>query len=343
MNSSATLERVLFVDDEPKILKALTRACRAERYEVLTATSPDDALAIMAEAPIAVVVSDQEMPGSCGTAFLARVRQLFPETIRILLTGSSELRIAADAVNEAGIHRLLTKPWDDAVFLETIRSALQAHAHSEPGLRRACLDTIRALVEAVDAKDAYTRGHSERVAVFASRIALQLGVSRSCAEQIYLAGLLHDVGKIGVPDAILGKPTRLTREEHAQIRRHPVVGARILEPVALLRGIVPAVRHHHEWFDGSTRGYPDQLSGSEIPYASRVILVADTIEAMTADRPYRRAVSLADAATELVRFRGSQFDPEVTDAFLALFEDEGDEFLSHSAKFDVSGFLGGGF
>ncbi len=342
MNSSTTLDCVLFVDDEPKILKALSRVCRGEAYDVVTARCPQNALAILEEAPISVVVSDQQMSGSTGTVFLSEVRRRFPATARILLTASTDMQVASDAINHAGIFRLLTKPWDDEELREALRQALRQREPTQPRLevRRAYLETVGALAEAVDAKDPYTRGHSDRVAIYAARIATELGSESEFVEQIYLAGLLHDIGKIGIPDAILCKPGRLTRDEYAQIQRHPEIGARILEPVQFLAGIVPCVRHHHEWYDGSARGYPDHLHGVDIPYGSRIILVADTVEAMTSDRPYRRGVSLDTVAKELARFRGSQFDPQVTDAFLAIYECEGEEFLSIAAKFDLDHLLG---
>ena len=344
MNSSTSC--VLFVDDEPKILKALSRVCRGEAYEVVTARCPQNALAILEEAPVSVVVSDQQMSGSTGTVFLSEVRSRFPATERILLTASTDMQVASDAINHAGIFRLLTKPWDDEELREALRQALH-QALREPGpaqpqleVRRAYLETVGALAEAVDAKDPYTRGHSDRVAIYAARIATELGSEFEFVEQIYLAGLLHDIGKIGVPDAILRKTGRLTRDEYAQIQRHPEIGARILEPVQFLADVVPCVRHHHEWYDGSARGYPDRLRGLDIPYASRIILVADTVEAMTSDRPYRRGVPLDRVAKELARFRGSQFDPQVTDAFLAIYECEGEDFLSRAAKFDLDHLLG---
>jgi putative nucleotidyltransferase with HDIG domain len=208
-------------------------------------------------------------------------------------------------------------------------------------LRKAFLSTVRALSEAVDAKDPYTRGHSERVGVYASRIARELGCKHDFLERIYLAGLLHDIGKIGIPDAIIGKPDRLTPEEYAVMKRHPEIGARILEAVDFLSDIVPCVRHHHEWYDGSTRGYPDRLTGGEIPFPSRIILVADTVEAMTSDRPYRKALPLERVVEEIQTFRGTQFDPDAADAFIRIAEREEASFIETASKFDIASFVAG--
>ena len=201
------------------------------------------------------------------------------------------------------------------------------------------IQTIRTLAEAVDAKDAYTRGHSERVGVYASKIAREVGLPKDLIERVYIAGLLHDVGKIGVRDAVITKPDRLTPEEYAEIQAHPEIGARILQPVAFLADVVPCVRHHHEWFDGSPSGYPDRLRGEQIPLPSRIILVADTVEAMTSDRPYRRGLPLETVVRELHKFSGSQFDPSCVAACLQVLEREGESFIKKDQKFDIDAFL----
>jgi len=222
---------------------------------------------------------------------------------------------------------------------QTVRARTVEVQEKHEQLRTAYIDTVRALAEAVDAKDTYTRGHSERVGIYAARIAGRLGCKTDFIERIYLAGLLHDIGKIGVPDAIIRKPGPLTTEEYEQMKQHPEIGARILEPVSFLADVVPCVRHHHEWYDGSERGYPDCLRGREIPFPSRVILVADTVEAMTSDRPYRKAMPFEVVTEEIQRFQGVQFDPEVADAFLALAEEEGEGFLEHASKFNLETWL----
>jgi putative nucleotidyltransferase with HDIG domain len=368
---------VLFVDDEVNILKTLARLFRAEPVRVLTASSAAEALALLDTEPVQVVISDQRMPGTTGVRLLAQIRELRPEIVRILLTGHTEIAIAIEAINKGEIFRLLTKPWNDDELRATVRQALadcairaevrrlntltQAQNASlqemnqslerkvaertgeleakNRELRTAYLSTVRALSEAVDAKDPYTRGHSERVGVYASRIARELACKREFIERIYLAGLLHDIGKIGVPDAIIGKPDRLTAAEYDLMKRHPEIGARILEPVKFLADIVPCVRHHHEWYDGSPLGYPERLATSAIPYPSRIILVADTVEAMTSDRPYRRALPLARVVDEIQRFRGTQFDPAAADAFLRIAEREEEGFLETASKFDIDDFV----
>jgi len=370
---------VLFVDDEVNILKAIQRLLRHEPMRVITATRPQEAIEMLQKVHAQVVVSDQRMPDMSGVEFLSTVRDQHSDVVRMMLTGYTEMNIAVEAINKGEIYRLITKPWNDDELRATLRQAFDHHdlkseikrlnqitreqnfklqdmnknlegkvrdrtrqlAKKNQELRTAYIQTIRALAEAIDAKDTYTRGHSERVAVYASRIARQIGLPKDMIERVYFSGLLHDVGKIGIPDAIITKPDRLTHEEYVEIQKHPEIGAKILEPVEFLRHIVPCVRHHHEWFDGSASGYPMGLQGDQIPLPSRIILVADTVEAMTSDRPYRKALPLETVVRELHKYSGSQFDPDCVEAFLYLLEDEGECFISKNQKFDIYAFIEG--
>jgi putative nucleotidyltransferase with HDIG domain len=317
------------------------------------------------------------MPDITGVDLLSAVRERHPDVIRMMLTGFTEMNVAVEAINRGEIYRLITKPWNDDELRATIRQAFEqsdlkdeikrlnqvtreqnfklqdmnrnlegkvrertkqlAQKHQE--LRTAYVQTVGALAEAVDAKDSYTRGHSERVGVYASKITRELGYPKEFIERVYIAGLLHDVGKIGVRDCVITKPDRLTVEEYEEIKKHPEIGAKILEPVDFLRDIAPCVRHHHEWFDGSSLGYPERLRGDSIPLPSRIILVADTVEAMTSDRPYRKALPLETVVAELHRFSGTQFDPTCASAFLRVLEREGDSFIKSDQKFDIYEFI----
>ncbi|MDJ0867431.1 MAG: response regulator [Myxococcota bacterium] len=370
---------ILFVDDEVNILKALKRLMRHEPWNVECACRGQDALQIMDRTPAQVVVSDQRMPEMSGVDLLQAVRERQPDVVRMMLTGYTEMNVAVEAINRGEIYRLITKPWNDEELKATIRQAFDhydlkqeikrlnqvtreqnfklqdmnrnleakvrertkqvAQKHSE--LRTAYVQTIRALAEAVDAKDAYTRGHSERVGVYASKLAREMGLPKELIERVYIAGVLHDVGKIGVPDRIISKPDRLDDEEYGEMKRHPEIGAKILEPVTFLADIVPCVRHHHEWFDGSEKGYPLRLAADSIPLPSRIILVADTVEAMTSDRPYRNALPLEVVVRELHRYSGSQFDPVCVKPMLELIEREGERFIRKDQKFDIYEFIEG--
>lgn len=188
--------------------------------------------------------------------------------------------------------------------------------------------SVSALSQAIDAKDGFTRGHADRVSRIAGAIARELGLSEKQIEQIELAGLLHDIGKIGVEDRILMKPMRLEADEQELMRRHPIYGASILEPSAALRPLVPLVLHHHENYDGS--GYPEGLKGDQIPLGSRIIIVADAYEAMTSDRIYRKALGHTRAMEQLVKYKGVQFDPGAVRALEQLIGRKGPDSFEAS-------------
>ncbi len=368
---------VLFVDDEVNILKALQRLLRQEDMTVLSASGAREAFELLEQHPAQVVVTDQRMPDMCGVDLLSSVRERWPDVVRMMLTGYTEMGVAVEAINRGEIYRLITKPWNDDELRATLRQAFDHHAlkteirrlnqvtreqnfrlqdmnrnleekvrertrqvaqkHQE--LRSAYVQTVGALAEAVDAKDSYTRGHSERVGVYSSKLAREMGYAKEFIERVYIAGLLHDVGKIGVSDAVILKPGKLDAEEYAQMKTHPAIGAKILEPIDFLKDVTPCVRHHHEWFDGSSRGYPDRLAGDRIPLPSRIILVCDTVEAMTSDRPYRKALPLETVYSELTKFSGSQFDPACVERMLRLLDREGESFIRKDQKFDIYEFI----
>jgi putative nucleotidyltransferase with HDIG domain len=210
----------------------------------------------------------------------------------------------------------------EAGLLNAAAIMLAAHANNNASFRQVeqlLVGVIRAMINAVDAKDAYTRGHSDRVALIAKRIARQLGLSRLEQERVYMAGLLHDIGKIGVPDHVLGKPDRLTDDEFAQIKRHPEIGCEILKHLQQLHYVLPGVLHHHESVDG--RGYPHGLVGESIPLIGRLLAVADAYDAMTSTRPYRTAMSAIKAESILRAGARKQWDEDVVRAFFECLDD----------------------
>lgn len=188
-------------------------------------------------------------------------------------------------------------------------------------LQKAYFDTLSALTSAIDAKDSYTRGHSERVTELSIKLANECKVSDADIENIKIGGLLHDIGKIGIPEAVLNKPGRLNDEEFAIIKSHPDLGIHILGKVEFLEPMVPIIRHHHERYDG--RGYPAGLKGDEIPYLARIVSVVDTFDAMTTNRPYRKALSIEESLKEIEKCSGTQFDPEIAAAFVKMVQRDG--------------------
>jgi len=195
-----------------------------------------------------------------------------------------------------------------AMFLENFR--LYA------GMQDLFLGSLRALTSSIDAKDPYTCGHSERVAIFGKKIVLAMDKPQTEADRVYLCGLLHDIGKIGMPEAVLGKPGKPTPEEFEIIKRHPVMGAKIIEGIREMEDLVPGVLHHHERFDG--KGYPQGLAGKQIPFRARVLCVADALDAMTSSRPYRSAMPVEMAIQEIIKGKGTHFDPAVVASLMKL-------------------------
>jgi putative nucleotidyltransferase with HDIG domain len=220
--------------------------------------------------------------------------------VRASLSGDHEIaRLAANFNNMAGSIEALVR---------RLRQALRQN-------QELFLETIRTLAAAIDAKDPYTRGHSERVSSYSMAIAKHLGLSQDEVFRIRIAAILHDVGKLGIRDGILNKPGILTDDEFAVMRRHPDIGAQIMSPIRMLKDIIPGIRNHHEAWDG--RGYPDRLRAEEIPLVARIIGIADTFDAMTTNRPYQTAIPLSDVLERMRSMAGTRFDPAVVDAFLA--------------------------
>jgi putative nucleotidyltransferase with HDIG domain len=213
---------------------------------------------------------------------------------------SVDSKLLNSIANESAIYL------ENAVLFEDVHGLMMGLLHS--------------LTSAVDAKDAYTCGHSERVAALSKMLAQQFGLDDAQVERIYMAGILHDVGKIGVPEAVLKKPGKLTVEEFEQMKKHPAIGAKILQDVKQIQDIIPGVLHHHERFDG--RGYPYGLSGHNIPLMGRIICLADCFDAMTSTRTYRKAMPLEVTLADIRRCSGTQFDPALTEAFLSIPTDK---------------------
>ena len=313
--------KVLIVDDEPEVC-ALIRAELSEcgcACEV--ATQPRRAKELLASQSFDLVISDISMPEISGLDLLAHIRQHAYPCKVILVTGASKREYVAQALM-LGAFDYVEKPFKDRDLVETVARAL-SDGQALPALpvraaaamelseqaRKASFDSIRALVRAVEAKDPYTRRHSEQVSHYAVNLARALGLENSAVESVQTAALLHDVGKIGVPDHILTKPGPLIDEEFEHIRRHPALGADILANVTLFGQEAEIIRHHHERWDG--KGYPSGLQGEESPLLSRIVMVADCIDAMLMERTYKKGYAPDKMIGELLRCAGSQFDPRI--------------------------------
>jgi len=287
--------RILIVDDEEAIRRVLNQKLSREGYRCHEAGNSSQALDELRNNAIALVILDIKMPGKSGVELLPEIRTSYPDT--------------AVSVDRALEKRRLELENRD--YQQHLEQKVEAQARK---IRASFLSAITALAYALEAKDKYTSGHSQRVAETSVAIAKELGLSQHSIERIRQAGLIHDIGKIGVRESVLNKPGRLTDEEFHHIKSHCEIGEHILTPIVEDEEILKVVRHHHERYDG--RGYPDGLKSEQIPLGARILAVADTYDAMTSERPYREAMSDETACDEIKRCKGTQFDPVVADAFL---------------------------
>ncbi|MBU0479467.1 MAG: response regulator [Proteobacteria bacterium] len=306
-------EHILFVDDERNILKAVARLLDDTPYRLLVAANGVEALDLVKNNIVSVVVSDNIMPGMLGVELLARIRTLSPDTIRILLTGQADLHTAIDAINHGEVFRFLLKPWDNHELLAVLREASDRFALVNK-LRRSDEATLLSLAQTVELKDAYTRGHCDNVAKYSLMIAEELGLADEVVENIRHGSWLHDIGKIGVPESILNKNGPLTEEEFAVVRHHPRWGADVARQARLHHTVIDIILYHHEKFGGG--GYPTGISGEEIPLEARIVGVADVFDALTTDRPYREAYSIEKACGILNDMRGSSLEPRLVEILI---------------------------
>jgi putative two-component system response regulator len=309
------LAQILVVDDEPSIVDVLTRFLTREGYAVVTASNGRQALERVQQDQPDLILLDVTMPEMDGFTVCQRLKEdertaLIPIT---MLTGLDDREHRTRGI-EAGADDFLTKPFEQSILRARIRSQLRLKRltdqleHTE--------HVIFMLAQAVEAKDVYTEGHLRRLRAYGEQLAIACGMSTNDVRAVRYGGILHDIGKIGVDEAILRKPGPLTDDETAQMRRHPEIGAGIISQMRFAKDVAPIISGHHEYWDGS--GYPHGLRGQEIPLGARIITIVDAYDAMTTDRPYRAALSMEETVRRLRAGRGSQFDPEMLDIFLGL-------------------------
>jgi putative two-component system response regulator len=314
-------ECILIVDDEPAIRLLIAEILAKAGHRVLTAGSGPEAIGVLENEDVVLVLSDINMPGSIsGLELIDALHARQPSLPIVLVTGSVDEASLQEALDR-GAAGFIQKPFKAAELHKKVETAISRRLLTEVELRERLLAPTVAsvLANAIEVRDSSMEGHTERLAALALEIGRRRGLSDQDLEALELGAVLHDVGKIGISDSILMKPGPLTGEERATIEQHTEIGDRMLAPLALLESVRPIVRHHHERWDGD--GYPDGLAGEDIPLLSRIVSVADSIEAMSSQRPYRSPLREHEVVRELEDGRGRQWDPSLVDIALELIAD----------------------
>jgi putative two-component system response regulator len=323
---------VLVVDDEESIRNALRRFLSGQGFEVALASTGEEALEVLRRQKITCMLLDVKLPGLSGIDLVPRVMQAEPNIALLMLTGVNDATAAALCMQRGALD-YLTKPIDLDVLARAIQRALtRRHERIEDqqlnrwlkeevavrsaevraeraNLERISVATLEALVNALEAKDPYLRGHSARVADLAATIAAEMGLDDESIEKVRIAGRLHDIGKIGIREEVLGKQGPLTDEEYEHVQQHVIIGSQILSPLAHLQEVIAFVRSHHERWDGF--GYPDRLEGDAIPYGARIIGAVEIYDALTTSRPYQEKMPPAIAVERMRDLTGTVIDPAV--------------------------------
>ena len=325
--------KIIAVDDEAGIIDSLSVFLRKTNYEYVGVTDPVEAIERVKKEHFDLMLLDFMMTPLHGDEVVEEIRKFNKELYILLLTGHKDLAPPLETIKRLDIQGYCEKSdkFDQLLLLieSGIKSIKQMQEikrinaeleETNEKLEQAYLDSVETLRYTVEAKDPYTRGHSDRVSEFSVLIGKKLGLPEEQLKILRIGGLFHDIGKIGIPDNILQKESKLTDDEYSEIKNHPSIGVHILGSAEIFKDIIPIVKHHHERYDG--RGYPSGLKGEEIPYIARIAAVADTFDAMTSKRSYRDALDLQVVKDEIKRCEGTQFDPEIAEVFLEILNNE---------------------
>ena len=339
MEPAESFPKILIVDDEESVRNVLFRALSHAYPDCVTAQNAFEALNRIKHDRFSLVISDVMMPGMSGVELLRFVKRHDPDVAVMMITGVMDISTAVDCL-QIGAYDFISKPFELGAIHRAIERALERrrllleNRYYERELERKVRErtvelhealqeveesyrmTLEALVSALDAREHETQAHSQRVRAYTLALGRQVGLSEGDLVQLGRGALLHDVGKIGVPDSILLKPGKLAEDEWIEMRRHPRIGFEILEGIKFLARPAEIVLAHQERWDG--RGYPRGLGGTDIPLGARIFAIADTVDAITSNRPYRPAAGFDVAWQEIRLFSGIQFDPYVADAFLSI-------------------------
>ena len=327
--------KIIVVDDEQGIVDSLSIFLKRSGYDFTGLTNPSEAIERVRNEHFDMMILDFMMDPIHGDEVVEEIRKFNKDLYILLLTGHKDLAPPLETIKRLEIQGYCEKSDKFDQLLLLIESGIksieqmntiktinkQLHDKNEE-LERAYLDTIGILRQTVEAKDPYTRGHSDRVSEYSVLIGKKLGLDEKTLHILKIGGLFHDIGKIGIPDSILLKESKLSDEEYSQIKNHPMIGVHMLGDAAIFTDILPIVKHHHERYDG--RGYPSQLVGDDIPYVARIAAVADTFDAMTSKRSYRDSLPIDVVRAEIERCSGTQFDSNIAKVFLDIMDNDFD-------------------
>lgn len=336
--------KIIVVDDEMGIIDSLSIFLKRSGYEFTGVTNPLEAIELVKKEHFDLMLLDFIMTPIHGDQVVEEIRKFNKELYILLLTGHKDLAPPLETIKRLDIQGYCEKSDKFDQLLLLIESGIKAIAQmnlikeinkelkeTNDKLEKAYLETIETLRFTVEAKDSYTRGHSDRVSAYSVLIGKYLNLSEDDLHLLKVGGLFHDIGKIGVPDSILLKTEKLTDDEYSEIKNHPTIGAHILSNATIFENAIPIVKHHHERYDGF--GYPSKLSGENIPYLARIAAVADSFDAMTSKRTYRNSLPLDIVKQEIEKNKGTQFDPNIATVFLDILSNHYDEIEAIRNKY----------
>lgn len=343
-NSENRNYKIIAVDDEEGIIDSLSIFLKRSGYEFTGVTNPQEAIEKVKNEHFDLMILDFIMTPFHGDQVVEEIRKFNKQLYILLLTGHKDLAPPLETIRRLDIQGYCEKSDKFDQLLLLIESGIKSIAqmneikkindelkNTNEMLEKAYLESIETLRYTVEAKDTYTRGHSDRVSEFSVLIGKKINLSEEELQILKIGGFFHDIGKIGVPDSILLKESKLTDDEYSEIKNHPSIGAHILSSASIFQDIIPIVKHHHEKYDGN--GYPGRLKAEEIPYLARITAIADSFDAMTSRRTYRNAMPLDVVIAEFERCKGSQFDPELTNVFLDILKNHFDEIKEIQEKY----------
>ena len=339
--------KILAVDDEEGIVDSLSIFLKRSGYNFTGVTDPTEAIELVRNEHFDLMILDFMMYPLHGDQVVEEIRKFNKELYILLLTGHKDLAPPLETIRRLDIQGYCEKSDKFDQLLLLIESGMKSIeqmneikrinkelSDTNEQLEKAYMESIETLRYTVEAKDPYTRGHSDRVSSYSVLIGEKLGLSDKDIRILRIGGLFHDIGKIGVPDAILLKDSKLSDDEYSQIKNHPTIGEHILSNATIFKDMIPIVKHHHERFDG--RGYPSRLAGTDIPYFARIAAVADTFDAMTSKRSYRDPLPLQVVIEEIKNCSGTQFDPDIAKVFVEILENDYDKIQEIQKKFPIS-------